>query len=237
MEISIALTNALYKLKNHSLQIIGISTSMVYEQTNNFPSSEDSVSLNPPPTSYYAFQKLAQERHLKAYSLGSPNNSITLIRPFNLVGAGEEITTQDLDLAKQEREIALTHVIPDLIRKIFASPEEIEILGNGEQVRNYVHAYDLSQAIELCISNKSLSAGQTYNIGSRDTLSVNDLILLISKCMGLQKMPRVIKTKQLSLDVMKNIPNINKAVKELGYNPRHEIEDTIKSLILLQTNK
>src|SRR5579859_6132638 len=65
-----------------------LSSSMVYENTDRWPSREGDQFLVPPPTTTYGFQKLAVEYFARAAwdQYGVP---FTIVRPFNCVGAGE----------------------------------------------------------------------------------------------------------------------------------------------------
>src|SRR5271169_4252507 len=65
-----------------------ISSSMVFESTDSWPSYEGQEREVPPPRSSYGFQKLAVEYFARAardqYKL-----PYTIVRPFNCVGTGE----------------------------------------------------------------------------------------------------------------------------------------------------
>ena len=68
--------------KNHNLKkIVVLSSSMVFENTNQYPSEEDSIKFCPPPTSTYGFQKLASEYFAKGAfeQYGLP---YTIVRPL-----------------------------------------------------------------------------------------------------------------------------------------------------------
>ncbi len=66
-----------------------LSSSMVFESTDSWPSYEGQEQKIPPPLSSYGFQKLAVEYFARAawdqYEL-----PYTLIRPFNCVGTGRD---------------------------------------------------------------------------------------------------------------------------------------------------
>ena len=65
-----------------------MSSSMVFESTDHWPSVEGDERTVPPPLSSYGFQKLAVEYFARAawdqYEL-----PYTIVRPFNCVGIGE----------------------------------------------------------------------------------------------------------------------------------------------------
>ena len=75
---------------DHALKrILVLSSSMVFESTEVYPTPETEVKKCPPPLSTYGFQKLAAEYFCKGAheQYGLP---FTIIRPFNCVGVGEE---------------------------------------------------------------------------------------------------------------------------------------------------
>ena len=234
MALSLALGSALKRIKR-SIHTITISTSLVYEFANTFPSKEEDIKNLYPPSHPYGFQKLTQERYFDSLSKHLPHHKFTTIRPFNLIGTGEEICSQDIEIANKNKEMALTHVIPDLIRKIQTNNREITILGDGSQLRNYVHAFDLAQAAKLILDKPDISNNQTYNVAStpNDTVNVLGLVKKISTCMQLSQEPSIIKTPILECDILKNIPSIEKIKNELGYFPKYNLNDTIRSLLNL----
>src|SRR6202048_1356550 len=69
-------------------RITVISSSMVFESAEVFPTPEGAEQTSPPPRSTYGFQKLAVEYSARGaheqYSL-----PFTIVRPFNCVGVGE----------------------------------------------------------------------------------------------------------------------------------------------------
>merc|ERR1719152_400189 len=69
-------------------KVVVISSSMVYESSESFPSRESDLKSCPPPQSTYGFQKLACEYFAKGAweQHGLP---YVIVRPFNAVGVGE----------------------------------------------------------------------------------------------------------------------------------------------------
>src|SRR3989441_1603196 len=80
---------AIHAFRSGRLQkITVISSSMVFESAEVFPTPEGAQLSSPPPRSTYGFQKLATEYFARGaheqYSL-----PYTIVRPFNCVGIGE----------------------------------------------------------------------------------------------------------------------------------------------------
>ena len=106
---------ALWAHKNDKLKkIVVMSSSMVYESTDIYPTPEGAQLTSPPPLSTYGFQKLATEYFTKGawqqYKL-----PYTIVRPFNCVGIGEKRALTDKDVYSGNIKLAMSHVVPDLV--------------------------------------------------------------------------------------------------------------------------
>src|ERR1700721_1380447 len=89
---------AVWAFKNkHLKKMVVMSSSMVYESTDQFPSPETAVETSPPHISTYGFQKLACEYFARGvweqYTF-----PYTIIRPFNCVGIGEKRALSDKEI-------------------------------------------------------------------------------------------------------------------------------------------
>ena len=74
-----------------------LSSSMVFESADEWPSYEGQQREIPPPLSSYGFQKLAVEYFAKA-AWDQYRLPYTLVRPFNCVGIGERRATCDREI-------------------------------------------------------------------------------------------------------------------------------------------
>src|SRR5215472_8065782 len=113
-----------------------LSSSMVFESAEQWPSHEGQERDIPPPLSSYGFQKLAVEYFARAawdqYQL-----PYTIIRPFNCVGTGESRAVGDEEILSGNVRLAMSHVVPDLVQKVLKGQDPLHILGSGDQVRHY----------------------------------------------------------------------------------------------------
>ncbi|WP_279579017.1 NAD-dependent epimerase/dehydratase family protein [Fodinicola feengrottensis] len=120
-----------------------LSSSMVFESTTDWPSYEGQEREVPPPLSSYGFQKLAVEYFARAawdqYQL-----PYTIVRPFNCVGIGESRALGDERILSGNVELAMSHVVPDLVQKIVKGQDPLHVLGDGSQVRHYTYGGDLA---------------------------------------------------------------------------------------------
>ncbi len=87
-------------------KITVLSSSMVFESTNEFPTPEGAERRCPPPRSTYGFQKLATEFFVQGaheqYKL-----PYTIARPFNCVGIGEKRALCDREIMSGNVRLAL----------------------------------------------------------------------------------------------------------------------------------
>ena len=123
-----------------------LSSSMVFESADEWPSYEGQQREIPPPLSSYGFQKLAVEYFARAaweqYKL-----PYTLVRPFNCVGIGESRALGDEEILSGNVELAMSHVVPDLVQKVLKGQDPLHVLGSGDQVRHYTYGGDLAAGV------------------------------------------------------------------------------------------
>ncbi len=156
--------NVLQLLKEFEIKkFFFASTSAIYGETYDVL-NEDYGPLK--PVSNYGAGKLASEAFISAFS--STYGIQTWITRFpNVVG---------------ER---FTHgVIYDFIKKLRNNPEELEVLGNGEQCKPYVYVKDLVEAILYVIDHAS-DKYNVYMIGSDSRTKVKEIAAMVIEEMGL----------------------------------------------------
>jgi nucleoside-diphosphate-sugar epimerase len=106
--------------------------------------------------------------------------------------------------------------------------ETIELSGQGTRQQNYIDIRDIAQAVQLCLENQ-LSG--VFNIASVSCISNLDLA---RRCIELCRSTSVIAFNGKS-DVEDGYVwdvSIEKARKELGYNPQYVIDAAIEAAIV-----
>lgn len=130
--------------KNNNLKrIVVLSSSMVFENTEVYPTPESEILTCAPPMSTYGFQKLAVEYFCKG-ALEQYGLPYTIIRPFNCVGVGEEDAIGEHEVKSGNIKLMMSHVLPDIINKILKGQDPLRVLGTGEQVRCYTNGREVS---------------------------------------------------------------------------------------------
>ncbi|MFA4701982.1 SDR family NAD(P)-dependent oxidoreductase [Pyrococcus kukulkanii] len=191
-------------------KVIYASSAAVYGEPEYTPIDEKHP-LN--PISPYGASKLAGERLGFAYykTYGLP---FVAMRIFNTYGP------------RQRR-----YVMYDLIQKLKRNPKELEVLGTGEQVRDYCYVKDTVRAFILA-AESSKSTGEAYNIAGGNPISIKELVDLILEVMGLKGITKVHYTGQSwKGDIKTLIADISKIKKDLGFKPKYALKDGIRDLL------
>lgn len=221
---------AIWAFKEKQLKkIVVMSSSMVYESTDQFPTPETAIDTSPPPISTYGFQKLACEYFARG-GWEQHNLPYTIIRPFNCVGIGEKRALSDKDVYSGNVKLAMSHVVPDLVQKIVKGQDPLHILGEGNQVRHYTYGGDLARGIRLCIE-KEEALNDAFNISTAQSTTVMELAEKIWNKLNPDKPFKVTSDKPFEHDVQKRIPDTVKAKKVLGYEATTSLDDMLDEVI------
>ncbi len=211
-------------------KITVLSSSMVFESANTFPSSEGDERKCPPPLSTYGFQKLACEYFCKGayeqYKL-----PYTIVRPFNCVGVGERRALSDTDIMSGNVKLAMSHVVPDIIQKIVKGQDPLHILGDGSQVRHYTYGGDLAKGIRVCVEHEN-AINEDFNISTAVSTNVKELAEVIwAKIKGPDVPLRLVSDKPYEYDVQLRVPNCQKAKDLLGFEATTSLSDLLDEVI------
>src|SRR6202162_4175530 len=207
-----------------------LSSSMVFESATEWPSYEGQQREIPPPLSSYGFQKLAVEYFAQAaweqYKL-----PYTLVRPFNCVGIGESRALGDQEILSGNVELAMSHVVPDLVQKVLKGQDPLHILGSGDQVRHYTYGGDLARGIRLCVEHPA-ALNQDFNLSTPVATTVLELGELIwRKIKDGAKPFRYVSDSPYEYDVQVRSPDVSKAERLLGYRAETSLSQILDEVI------
>jgi UDP-glucose 4-epimerase len=211
-------------------RIIVTSSSMVFESATTFPSVEGDQLKCPPPLSTYGFQKLACEFFAKGAfeQYGLP---YTIVRPFNCVGIGEKRAVRGGTVQSGNIELALSHVVPDLVHKVLRGQDPLEILGNGEQIRHYTYGGDLARGIRMVIESDA-AVNEDFNLSAATSTTVLELAEAVWKKIHGDSKPFRYKSVQPFLyDVQKRVPDVRKAKSVLGFEATTTLDEMLDEVI------
>jgi UDP-glucose 4-epimerase len=204
-------------------RIVVVSSSMVYESAEVFPTPEGAQLTSPPPVSTYGFQKLASEYFARGgweqYQL-----PYTIVRPFNCVGIGERRALRDADVMSGNVKLALSHVVPDLVLKCLKGQDPLHILGDGNQVRHYTYGGDLARGIRLAMESPA-AENDDFNLSTATSTTVLELAELVWRTVhGPDRPFRYVSDPPFEHDVQRRVPDTRKAREVLGYEATTSLE-------------
>lgn len=222
---------AIEAIKDGTLKkVTYMSSSMVFESTDRWPSKEGDERLVPPPLSSYGFQKLAVEYFARAawdqYKL-----PYTIIRPFNCVGIGESRALGDVEIESGNVKLAMSHVVPDLAQKVLRGQNPVTILGDGSQVRHYTYGGDLAKGIVLSMEHPD-AMNEDFNLSTSKGHTVLELLELIwTKIHGDKSALSVTQSDGFEFDVKRRIPDTTKAETVLGFKADTSLSEMLDEVI------
>jgi nucleoside-diphosphate-sugar epimerase len=222
---------AIHAFKEHQLKkITVVSSSMVFECTDTYPTPEGDQLRCPPPESTYGFQKLATEYFARGaweqYKL-----PYTIVRPFNCVGIGESRALGDVDIASGNVKLAMSHVVPDIIQKVLKGQDPLHVLGDGSQVRHYTYGGDIARGIRVAMEHPK-AQNEDFNISTAASTTVLELAELIWNKVHEGKKPfAVVHDDPFPYDVQRRIPDVKKAKEMLGFEATTPLSETLDEVI------
>jgi dTDP-glucose 4,6-dehydratase len=208
--------NVVESIKDYIKQMdrfINISTSEVFGSYAFKVDEQSTTNLAPVGEARwtYSVSKLAGEHLAHSYykEYGLPAISV---RPFNIYGEG------------QVGEGAIHSFILRALKE-----EDMEIHGDGDQIRSWCYIEDFVDGIMLCLEKKE-AIGNSFNIGNpRGTITISMLAHSI-KTISNSKSNLVYVPKNY-VDVEIRIPSIDKAKEILGYQPKYDLISGLEKTI------
>ncbi|MDB4055027.1 NAD-dependent epimerase/dehydratase family protein [Akkermansiaceae bacterium] len=197
------------RLNEISYRIIEFSTSevfgsMAFRSTEN----DETVAGSAGEARWtYAVSKLAGEHLAKAYHT-EYDLPIVTVRPFNVYGPG------------QTGEGAMQI----FIKKALLG-EDINIHGDGSQIRAWCYVDDFVDCIMCCLSREA-AIGESFNIGNARAV-ITILGLAQTVCRVLNSSSNIVYKDALSADIAIRVPSVHKSSELLGFNSKIDLEEGI----------
>ena len=207
-----------------------MSSSMVFESADSWPSYEGQQLEIPPPHSTYGFQKLSVEYFARGawqqYEL-----PYTIIRPFNCVGVGEGRALGEADVPSGNVNLAMSHVVPDLVQKVVKGQDPLHLLGDGSQVRHYTYGGDLASGIVTTLEHPD-ALNEDFNLSSSESTTVLELATLIWRKIKGPNVPfRYVSDPPFEHDVQRRVPATEKAKRVLGFEATTTLDKMLDEVI------
>ncbi len=198
--------NVFSACRKHDVErVLQASTAAVYGEPEYVPMDE-MHRLN--PISPYGASKLGAESLLmayhKTYDLGC-----TVVRIFNTYGP------------RQPR-----YVMYDLFRKLEKNRSQLEVLGTGQQVRDYCYVSDTATAfLSLALNEKA--NGEVFNIAGGQPVSIADLVTIILDTLNLTATDVHYTGQSWPGDIKRLIADITK-IQGAGFKPTVDLNEGLR---------
>lgn len=132
---------------------------------SDVPLGEESAAL-PAPVSWYGKAKLASEYVLESLASALPGLPIVMVRFPNVVGP-----------------LATHGVVFDFVRKLKADPTRLDVLGDGNQTKPYIHVAELIDGIQFFLERAAPGITRV-NIGPPDLVDVKGIVAEVCAALG-----------------------------------------------------
>jgi UDP-glucose 4-epimerase len=222
LEMNTALYNGVFRaaLERRVERLTYVSSSMVFENATQFPTTEEYIRDTPIPTSAYGFSKLAGEMYCRALhdEHGLP---YTICRPFNAYGPGE----------MPDDEPGIAHMVPDVIKKVLSGQRPLQIFGSGEQTRTITHVDDIADGIVTATAHPA-AENQDFNISNDEEMTVAEIARVIWEECG--EDPSAFELEHVGsfeVDVQRRWPSVDKARRLIGFESKIGVREGIRQTV------
>lgn len=121
-----------------------------------------------------------------------------------------------------------SHVAAALIRKVVERQDPVEVWGDGKDYKDFIYVEDLAEGAVLAL--KHAKGFNLYNIASGRNVTVDELLQVILRADGYTNAGIVYNADRPTMIPYK-VTSIEKARRELGFNPQTSLEEGIRRTI------
>jgi UDP-glucose 4-epimerase len=198
--------NLLENCRLHNVKrIIYSSSAAVYGIPNNLPINEEHF-VN--PISFYGISKLVPEMYIKTYS-SLYGLKYAILRYSNVYGPRQDHRGEG-------------GVISIFLNKVI-NRENLKVFGDGGQTRDFIYVNDVVSA-NIAVMDSETSG--TFNISTRESIRINDLILIMTSLNHYQN--EVVYEQHRSGDIVHSCLDNNLAISSFKWTPKFSMEKGIK---------
>lgn len=194
------------------VRLVLVSSAQVYGRINpkDLPLKEDAA-LN--PADNYSLSKAMSEMVAARFKTEKSVEAV-IMRPFNHIGAGQRVEFAVSNFAYQLAEIAKK-----------TRPAVIQV-GNLEARRDFTDVIDIVKGYRLA----AIKGQGAYNLCSGAAISMQSILDQLIETSGLQVKLEVDQARLRPSDTPDLYGNAEKARKELGWEPKVKLKDSLKAI-------
>jgi UDP-glucose 4-epimerase len=222
IETNVHGTEVVLKHANKKKKLVFIaSTSEVYGKSADIPFREAADLVLGPSAKHrwaYACSKLIDEFLALAY-WKEKKLPVVIVRLFNTVGP------------RQTGQYGM--VLPTFVRQALAG-HPITVFGDGTQSRSFTYVGDVVDAL-VGLTTISRAVGEVFNIGNMGEVTIGDLAARVKQmagsCSPIHYIPYDQAYEAGFEDMPRRVPDISKIRAFVGYEPKMQLDDIIRSVI------
>lgn len=206
--------NLLIAARNAKVRrIVYAASSSAYGDQPTQPKQED---MSPLPLSPYAVQKLTCEYYIQSFYRAYGLEGICL-RYFNIFGP------------RQAADSPYSGVIAQFTYKMMAG-ETPTIFGDGLTSRDFNYVDNaVSANLLACVAPSKVATGRVFNIGTGKSHTLNEVYTAIASQLGFSRKANYGPPREG--DIKHSLANIDRAVQELGYQPKAHFEAGLRKTV------
>lgn len=214
--------------RRYNCRTLIASTSEVYGKGIRIPFAEDDdILLGPSSRSRwcYAASKLLDE-FLGLAAFREYKLPVTIMRFFNTVGPGQ---TGRYGM-----------VVPRFVRQALLQ-EDLTVYGDGEQSRCFCHVQDTVRALLALLDNPEATAGQVFNIGSSQEITINqlarDIINFVDSASSIRYVPYSEAYAPGFEDMRRRVPSTVKIQQAVGWQVEKSLEQILSDVVTYERER
>ena len=227
--------NLLFASKKYKIKrFIFLGSSCIYPKNSKTPINENQLLSGKleKTNEAYAIAKITGIK-LSEYLFYQNNLDTVCLMPTNVYGVNDNY------------DIFSSHVIPGMIMKFIDAmklkKKEVELLGTGRPMREFIFSEDLADAIVFILKTKSKnilkiskSEFPILNVGTGHNVSIKKLAMIIKKILNFNG--RIVFNNKYPDGTMKKNLNWSK-IKKLGWKPKISLKSGLEKIINYKLNK
>ena len=209
------------KAHKYNTRILVMSTSEIYgKNTSDSLSEDDDRILGSPLKSRWSYSEAKAIDEILAYTYWREKGLETvIIRLFNTVGP------------RQTGSYGM--VVPRFVGQALRH-QPLTIFGEGTQTRCFCHVSDVVGGL-VALSEHPEAFGRVFNLGGTEEISIGDLAERIIELAGsdseVEYIPYDAAYEEGFEDMVRRVPNVDRARRLVGFEPSVGLDDTILSVI------
>lgn len=208
-------------------KVLVASTSEIYGKNTTGPLHEESDRiLGSPLKSRWSYSTAKAIDEILAYTYWREKGIHSIIvRLFNCVGPRQTG--------------AYGMVVPRFVRQALQG-DAVTVYGDGEQQRCFCHVYDVVRALVSLLDHPD-TAGQVFNVGSPQEVSINDLADLVIKRTGssssVLRVPYDVAYEAGFEDMERRVPDLGKIRAMIGWEPQLDLERIVDDVVAYERGR